>query len=563
MRSLTGAEWNIRRRAPRELFEALDDLPPLTVQILHGRGHDTPEKVRAFLDGPLPPYDPYLLTGMDRAVSRIADAAARGQTVCVYGDYDVDGVTATVLLVEALGMLGCQAFPYIPERVREGYGMNLDAMAAIRSDGAELIVSADCGTNSEPEIERAVELGMDVVVTDHHHADRAVAGAVATLNPSLPESTYPFIGLAGVGVAYKLVHALAEELPDRLPYPEEFLDLVALGTVGDVAPLQDENRTFVSEGLAQLRQTHRVGLRALGEVAQRPVEQATAETIAFWYAPRLNAAGRLAHAQLALELVQAEHPVRAQELARQLDTLNAERRRLTDDVVADVTRGLDPELPMAFAVSDAYPAGIVGLAASRLSGSTGYPAFVATHVDGEVRGSARSPAGVHLTELLGRSADLLIAWGGHARAAGFRMRPSQVDALRDRLTGELGRPELVGQLGPRVHADGRVYPATINWDTFRQLSELGPFGEGHERPRFVVENVVMDEVRTVGSDHLAIRFAELGPNVEGIWFGCGDLRDALPRGRRVDAAFRLDVRTFRGTTRLQMLIDDIRLAAHP
>ncbi len=563
MRSLTGAEWNIRRRAPRELFEALDDVPPLTVQVLHGRGHDTPEKVRAFLEGPLPPYDPYLLTGMDRAVSRIADAAARGQTVCVYGDYDVDGITATVMLVEALGMLGCEAFPYIPERVSEGYGLNMDAMAAIRSDGAELIVSADCGTNAEREIERAGELGMDVVVTDHHLAERASARAVATLNPSLPEDSYPFMGLAGVGVAYKLVHALAEELPERLPYPEEFLDLVALGTVGDVAPLQDENRTFVSDGLTQLQHTHRIGLRALGEVARRPVEQATAEAIGFAYAPRLNAAGRLAHAQLALELIQAEHPVRAQELAQQLDTLNAERRRLTDDVVADVERELDPDLPMAFAVSDAYPPGIVGLAASRLCGSTGYPAFVATYLDGEVRGSARSPAGVHLAELLERSADLLTAWGGHARAAGFTTRPDQVDVLRDRLLGELERPELQGRLGPRIHADGRVYPATINWDTFQQLSELGPFGESHERPRFVVENISMDQVRTVGSDHLAVRFAELGSEVEGIWFGHGDLRDALARGRRVDAAFRLDVRTYRGTTRLQMLIDDIRVAPQP
>ena len=561
MRSLTGAEWVIRHRAAEALFEALDDLHPLAVQILHNRGYDAPEEIRAFMDGPLPPHDPYLLDGMEPAVARMAEAVGRRERVCVYGDFDVDGVTGVALLVEALTMLGCQAFPYIPERLAEGYGLNPEAVDSIQREGARLIVTADCGANSEAEIARARDYGIDLLVTDHHHAGEPSQLAVAVLNPNQPGEGYPFAGLAGVGVAYKLVQALAEEFPERLPCPEEFLDLVALGTVADLVPLRDENRTFVTEGLEQLRRTHRLGLQALGEAARRPVETATTETISYAYAPRLNAAGRLAHAQLALELLQAGHPVRAEELARHLDELNNERRRLTEDVVDDVQAGIEPDACLVFAVGDDYPPGVTGLAAARLTSATGRPAFVATRVEGQIRGSARAPEGVHLAELLGRHAHLLERWGGHAGAAGFTVRPDRVAALREALGTDLEAPELRGRLGSKVRADCRVYPRTVSFETYRRVVQpLSPYGEGHQSPRFVVENVAVGEARIVGSNHLALRFAEFGPEVEAIWFGHGDARTELNAGRRVDAAFRLDLRAYRGTTRLQMLIDDIRVA---
>ena len=561
MSSLTGAVWDIRRRAPRELFARLGDIPPLAVQLLHNRGYGDEAAIREFLDGPLPPHDPYLMDGMDAAVARVGQALERGERVHVYGDYDVDGVTGTALLVETFAMLGIEATPYIPERLAEGYGLNGDAIDAIGAQGPGLMVTVDCGTGSADLIARAKAHGVDTIVTDHHLGDGADSGAVAMLNPNQPGNGYPFRGLSGVGVAYKLVQALAEELPERLPYPEEFLDLVALGTVADLAPLRDENRAFVAEGLDVLRRTQRRGLRALGEIARRPITRINAADIAFGYAPRLNAAGRLARADLALRLLQAEQSVEAESVAHELDNLNIERRRLTQLVVDAAASQIDPAEPLVFALGEEFSLGVVGLAASRLVEHTGLPAFVGACVNGTVRGSARAPDGVPLSDILRTQADLLDAWGGHARAAGFTVRPERVDELRAGLARELERAGIEAPAQPRLETDCRLYPRSVTWETYELTQQLGPFGEAHSEPRFVVENIAIDETRVVGSTHLALRFAELGADVEGIWFGQADLRAALPPGRRCDAAFRLNLRTFGGETRLQMLIDDIRHTA--
>ena len=434
-------------------------------------------------------------------------------------------------------------------------------MDVIHGEGARLIVTADCGASGEAAIARAAEHGIDVVVTDHHHVAAPPSNAVAVLNPNVPGDGYPFTGLAGVGVAYKLVQALAEEHAERLPYPEEFLDLVALGTIGDVAPLQDENRAFVVEGLEALRKTHRAGLRELGEVAGRPVGTADARTVAFTYAPRINAAGRLATAELALQLLQARHPVLARELAQQLEGLNRERRLLTADVVSDAEQAIDHEAGLVFALGSDYPPGVTGLAAAQLVRSTGFPAFVATTIDGLVRGSARAPDGVHLPEVLGRHQELLERWGGHAQAAGFSLRVDRAEQLREALAREFRAPTVRARLGRRLAADCRVYPQTISWSTYSTLDAIGPFGARHEQPCLVVENIGVEETRVVGNDHLALRFAEPGREVEAIWFGQGGQRGQLSAGRRVDAAFRLGLREFGGKTRLQMLIEDLRVAA--
>lgn len=561
MSSLTGAVWDIRRRAPKELFARLGDIPPLAVQLLHNRGYGDEAEIREFLDGPLPPHDPYLLDGMDAAVARVEQAVAQGERVYVYGDYDVDGVTGTALLLETFEMLGAAVTPYIPERLTEGYGLNHDAVDAIGAQGPGLMVTVDCGIGGADEIARARSHGIDTIVTDHHMGDGADNGAVAVLNPNQPGGAYPFPGLSGVGVAYKLVQALAEEMPEQLPYPEEFLDLVALGTVADMAPLRDENRTFVAEGLEALRQTRRRGLHALGEIARRPVSRVGAADIAFGYAPRLNAAGRLARADLALRLLRAGQSVEAESLAHELDNLNIERRRLTQLVIDAAAAQIDPAAPLVFAIGDEFPLGVVGLAAGRLAEQTGLPAFVGAHVNGVVRGSARAPEGVMLADVLGAQADLLDAWGGHAQAAGFTVRPERVDALRDGLARELELAGVQAPDQPRLEADCRVYPRTVTWETCELTQQLGPFGEAHAEPRFVVENVAIDETRVVGSTHLVLRFAELGADVEAIWFGQAELRHALPPGRRCDAAFRLNLRTFNDETRLQMLIDDIRHTA--
>ena len=570
--SLTGAIWNISSRAPRALFDELGDLPPLAVQLLYNRGYQENGHIRRFLDGPSPPHDPYLLDGMAAAVSRIAEAIQGKELIHVYGDFDVDGVTATALLVEALAMLGATARPYIPERFSEGYGLNCEAIDLIGNRGPGLIITADCGTCSADEIARARSHQVDVIVTDHHawpHGEPvattgglAAQCAAAVINPKKPGSGYPFQGLAGVGVAYKLVQALAEEMPDRLPSPEKFLDLVALGTVADMAPLRDENRAFVTDGLVALRQTKRCGLRVLGEIARRPIESIEASDIAFAYGPRLNAAGRLAHAELSLRLLQASQADEAEALARRLDALNLERRRLTDLVIAEASDQVDPSAPLVFVVGSEFPVGVIGLVASHLVKTTGRPAFVATSINGTVRGSARAPEGIPLHDVLATQAGTLNSWGGHARAAGFAVDPDRVHELREGLTRTLAREEGRLPIGKQLEADCRVFPHSITWGTYEMMHDLGPFGESHHEPRFVVENVAVAESRVVASSHLAIRFAEVGQHVDAIWFGRAEVRDQLPPSQRCDVAFRLNRRSFGGETRLQMLIDDVRHAAN-
>lgn len=556
-RSLTGAVWDIAPRAPAALFAAMDELPPLAVQVLHNRGHDSVDKLNEFMLGPLPPHDPYLLDEMDLAVARMAKAMHEHERVCIYGDYDVDGVSATAMLLETAEALGLDAFPYIPERLTEGYGLNAGAIDAVAKERATLVVTADCGATAHEEIDRASAVGLNVIVTDHHPTDIRPARATAFLNPNAPGSGYPFGGLSGVGVAYKLVQALADEFPEQLPDPERFLDLVALGTVADVAPIRDENRAFVMEGLEWMRAAPRPGLRALAEAARRPLETVKSDDIAFALAPRLNAAGRLASPQLALELLQAKHPVRAEEIASELNELNAERRRLTQDVV-DAARAMVNGSPVIFAADPGFALGVVGLAASRLCEEFGAPAFIGAEIDGLVRGSARAPEGFNLGELLKRQADLLENWGGHAGAAGFSVLPQNVEALRRGLANDLDRLDLPAFTGPRLRADGRVYPRTVTWETYQALHLLGPWGRAHEEPRLVVENVRIQSTRLVGEDHVALQFEELARNVEAIWFRHGDQQAALRRGRSVDVAFRLGLRSYRGETRLQMLVDDIR-----
>jgi len=557
-RSLTGAAWDIAPRAPAALFAAVDELPPLAVQVLHNRGHDTAEKLNEFMLGPLPPHDPYLLDEMHLAVARIAQAMHKRERVCIYGDYDVDGVSATAMLLESAEALSLEAFPYIPERLTEGYGLNPGAIDAVARERATLIITADCGATAHEEIDRAAAAGMDVIVTDHHPTESRPPRATALLNPNAPGSGYPFGGLSGVGVAYKLVQALADEFPEQLPDPERFLDLVALGTVADVAPIRDENRAYVMEGLEWIRASPRPGLRALAEAARRTPEAIRSDDIAFALAPRLNAAGRIASAQLALELLQAQHPVRADEIAAQLNDLNAERRRLTQDVV-DAARDMVNGSPVILATDPGFAPGVVGLAASRLSEEFAAPAFIGAEIDGLVHGSARAPDGFNVRDLLRRQNDWLENWGGHAGAAGFSVLPHNVEALRRGLAQALASLDLPEIAGPRLRADGRVYPRTIAWETYQALDSLGPWGQDHEEPRLVVENVRIQDTRLVGEDHVVLRFEELARNVEAIWFRHGDQQASLGRGRCVDVAFRLGLRSFRGETRLQMLVDDIRL----
>jgi single-stranded-DNA-specific exonuclease len=395
--------WRVAQLAPRELVRDLSQLHPVLLQILYNRGHQQMSQIQAFLEGHyLESDDPFLLPDMEAAVARILQAKERGERVVVYGDFDADGVTATVLLVEALRALGMersQAQPYIPDRVDEGYGLNDEALAKIRKDiGASLVISVDCGIRSLAEVRNANAIGLDMIVTDHHSLGRDLPEACAVINPKRPDSTYPERMLAGVGIAYKLAQALHTAQPASRPFDlARLLDLVALGTVADLAPLQGENRLLVRDGLKVLNEMRRPGVAALSAVAGVKRGDITAETIGFILGPRINAAGRLSHAYDAARLLASPNEESAARYAQELNRLNVQRRTLTQQLSDEAEAMVEDGAPILIAGGSGFVAGVVGLVASRLAEKHYRPAIVMEQGETESRGSCRSIPEFHIT----------------------------------------------------------------------------------------------------------------------------------------------------------------------
>ncbi|MCX7855789.1 MAG: single-stranded-DNA-specific exonuclease RecJ, partial [Anaerolineae bacterium] len=411
----TRYRWNLLQPVPDAYRAHFPDLHPVVVQILYHREQD-PEEARAFLERRPGPDNPYALHGMNRAVDRIRWAIRRREPIVVYGDFDADGVTATALLVITLRSLGSDVRPYIPHRVEEGYGLNKQAIEELADAGARLLVTVDCGVRFPREIAHARRRGVDVIVTDHHLAGREPLAAWAVVNPHQEECSYPYKGLAGVGLAYKLAQALLRAnrrvpLPGSVPLDEEeLLDLVALGTVADLAPLTGENRYLVSRGLEQMNRAPRVGVEALIRQSKLRPGQIDTWHIGFALGPRLNAAGRVAHAELAYRLLTTDQPEEAERLARELDELNQERQRLTKEMQDRAHTVLEREAdrPLLFIADPEFPAGVVGLVASRLVDEFYRPAVIVAQGEDISKGSARSIPEFHITRALDECADLLI-----------------------------------------------------------------------------------------------------------------------------------------------------------
>jgi len=564
--------WLIPPPLTPQAEENLAAFPPVLRQLLFNRGYATQAEAHAFLKAePDFATDPFQLSGMEEAVERIGFALKHGEAIAVYGDYDVDGVTATALLVETLQQLGADARSYIPNRFDEGYGLHAEALDHLRADGVRLVITVDCGIRSFAEAQHARDLGLDLVISDHHHPlEGDLPPALAVINPKQKGDAYPDKDLAGVGVAYKITQALlAKRISAVHPASEvwNLLDLVALGTVADLAPLVGENRALVQKGLKQIRATRRQGLSSLAAVAEIAIHQVTAGQIGYVLGPRLNAAGRLESALVALELLTTSDAGRAGQLAQQLDAQNRQRQALTRAIQEKAARLalVDPEPPfLLFAADESFNPGVVGLAASRLSETYYRPAIVAAKGPAETRGSCRSIPEFHITEALDRCADLLVRHGGHAAAAGFTVRNENLPELQARLSAIAEAQLSQQELQPTLSADMEIPLSHLDFDLLKLLADFEPTGYGNPPALFVSRNVRVKSARAVGAEgkHLKLVLEdERGVAYDAIGFHMGHMQPTLPA--RVDLLYALEANEYNGRTTLQLNLKDLKPAGGP
>ena len=561
--------WNLRPSGPAGSRAELEraGLPPLCAAVLCARGVDTAPAASAFLaHGPDLLHDPFLLRDMEKAVERISRAIREQEAVAVYGDYDVDGITATCLLTQFLRTLGGQVVSYIPDRTEEGYGLNNHAIDALARQGVTLIVTVDCGITAAQEVEYARALGVDVVITDHHQCKEVLPQAVAVVDPRRPDCSYPFPDLAGVGVALKL--ALALTAPAQRPQVLlDYGELAAIGTVADVMLLQGENRALVHLGLERLADCSRPGLQALLREAGCPRGQVpTTVTIGYGLAPRINAAGRMEQAGTALELLLTQDPQRGQELAQELCQLNRLRQAIELEIFQHCDQLLThtPALsaPVIVLAGEGWHQGVIGIVASRLAEKYACPAFMISLDGDKGKGSCRSFGGFNLFGALERCAPLLDSYGGHELAAGFSIRRDNIPAFRAALCQLV--EEFAGHqpMESSLDVDCEIpHCSLLSTQDVESLSLLEPFGSGNPKPVFLLRSVcVLSHTDVGGGRHLKLRLRRDGVAMDAIFFSANTAACGIENGQRLDIAFTLQINQFRGNRTVQLQLCDLRPA---
>ena len=539
---------------------------PLAAAALCARGIDTPEAARAFLEtDPAKLHDPMLLPDMAKARDTIRQAIEQGKKIAVFGDYDVDGVTSTCVMTRVLRSLGADVRHYIPDRLSEGYGLSMGAMDRLAQDGIGLIVTVDSGVSAFEEIARARELGMEVVVTDHHECREELPDANAVVNPKRADSTYPFAELAGVGVAFKLACALAGDGQQRAVL-EQYADLVALGTVADVMPLIGENRIIVAAGLRRMAETQNVGLSMLLHESGQQGKRLTASTISFILAPRINAAGRLGHADMAAELFLTDDPRRAQTLAMALCEQNKQRQatenQILEQALQKLRREYDPlEDQVIVLAGEDWHHGVIGIVSSRICDRYACPTVLIALEDGIGKGSGRSVKGFNLYEALCDSAPLLERFGGHELAAGLTIREENIQQFHENMEAWAREHVNPQELMPILHIDCPIAPEFISTEATRGLDVLEPFGMGNPQPVFSMCDLLVEEITPISSDrHVRLTLSKDGQTYTAMLFGTGQGGCGFAQGNYVDAAFCLEINEYRGRCSVQLVIRDIQLS---
>ena len=565
--TLSRNKWQIAPPLTPTAKNELSEFSAVMQQVLYNRGYSTAADARNFLDGKSHhDTDPLNIKGVAEAVERLAQAKETGEMVVVYGDYDADGVTASALMIQTLRELGFRYDYYIPDRFTEGYGLNNEALSALKQKGASVIITVDCGIRAVEQAQHAKKIGLELIITDHHSVGQVLPEAVAVINTRQPGDDYPEKNLAGVGIAYKLAAALIRHFEPGSTYRQYLLDLVAIGTVADMVPLTGENRTLVQSGLKLLRFPKRRGVIALEGISG--IEQPhtiQSQHIGFRLGPRINAAGRLASALTALELLITEDQNKAISLVQELDNRNRQRQRITQEIIqkteeqfSGVQNGY-----LLFAADPDFNPGVVGLAASKLTDTYYRPAIIAHQGEEFTRASCRSIPEFQITEALEQCSDLLERFGGHAAAAGFTVDNHNLDALISRLK-EIAREQLEGlDLAPTLSIDAEVSLSDLTDDLLKEFDLMQPTGYGNPDPLLAARHLQIENARCVGSDgsHLKLVVSDENKTIDAIAFGLGHIYDELPGF--IDAAFYFENNEFRGTVTPQLNIQDIKASQAP
>lgn len=561
--------WVLRPQPEPQLVEEIRGalgVKPVIASLLVSRGYNTPEKADGFLNPSLENLlDPFLFRDMAPAVERVRKAIRKREPIVVYGDYDVDGITGTVLLLQVLGELGAEVSYYIPNRLREGYGLSKSGMDKVKTRGGRLIITVDCGISALSEIELAKRAGIDVIVTDHHQPKEKLPEAIAILNPKLDGEVYPDKELAGVGVAYKLCQALFSSQGLNPILLREHLDLVTLGTVADIVPLTGENRLFAKFGLKELESTKNPGLRALIEVSGLKSTPLNTHHISFVLAPRLNAVGRVSSAREAVRLLTTPDGDEANGLAKLLDAENKKRKELDQQILdeaislVDQRVNLDEEMGIVLA-KEGWHEGVVGIVASRLVEKYNRPAILVALDGKKGKGSGRSISGFHLYEALRSCEEYLISFGGHRQAVGLTIDAPQLEGFTNRFK-EITRARLSKKdLIPRLILD-RVLPiSAIEGSLLEDLKGFAPFGPGNPRPIFLGEELeVVGYPRVVGENHLKFKVRERDKVISAIGFGLGGFQPNIEIAKPVfGVAFSPEEDEYGGKSRIQLRVTGIK-----
>ena len=563
-------KWQIAPKPPEKFFQDFPELNPIVSQLLYNRGLTTQKDIDIFLN---PEYlqgqhDPFLFTDMKKAVTRINKAVENKEKILVYGDYDADGVCSSTIIMKVLEKIGAKNIDiYIPHRETEGYGLNMDAAKQFIEDKVDLIITVDCGVSNADEVKYLADNNIDVIITDHHYKPLKMPDAAyAIIDPAIKNEKYPEKEISGTTVAFKLAQAIIKENNLGEAFEKWLLDLVAISIVTDCIPIKGESRALLNYGLIVLNKTQRIGLKKLIESIQKnPGELITTQIIAFRIGPRINAAGRMDHANTAFKLLMTEDEEEAEKLVEELNQTNVKRQKISEVIKKEVEKQIEDqkESLVYFGYGEKWPLGIVGIVAGRIADLKNRPAMIIAKNNGEITGSGRSIDQFNMIEAIQDCEHLFSRYGGHSQAAGFTLKEGQsIDDFKACFTKKV-TSKLSGQdLSKIINIEAKISLDDINWELYKELEKFEPFGESNWRPNFLVEKAIISDFQNVGSTNKHIRLVAKSPQgktMKFIGFGWGHLYNKLDIDMKADIIFDIDINEWNGNRELQCKIIDFKL----
>lgn len=560
-------KWELKNIDKEEVLEIAKThkISPITAIILYNRGIRKEDEIKKFLSCDLSGlHDPFLMKDIDKAVTRIKLARERGEKITIYGDYDVDGITSIAIMYKHLSDMGFTVDYYIPDRIQEGYGVNRSALDKIKANGSTVVITVDTGITAVDETEYASEIGLDMIITDHHECKEQLPKAYAAIDPKQKSCSYPFKNLAGVGVAFKLIQALDTDTP-LASLAEKYSDLVCLGTVADISPLVDENRILVTEGLKRFKTTKNIGLKALIDVTTANNSCITTSTIGYIIAPRINASGRLGCASRSVELFLTDDPSRAAYLANDLCKENTIRQQTEQKMFAEALEYIEnhPEIKedkvLVIPHKD-WHHGIVGIVSSKITEKFYKPSILFAVDEDIAKGSGRSINGYNLFEALENCSDILEKFGGHELAAGLSIKTENIDAFRKAINAYIPKEAEKGDSVPTIGIDAVIKASYITSETVDDINKLQPFGVENPAPTFAARNMKIHRISTMSDNkHLRMTLFKDGKYLDTVGFGMGDCFPFFKEGDFVDVAFGISINDYKGFHNVQLILKDIKL----